>query len=70
VEGGCGIDVPIEPTIKPITELPDDPEVDSIASLIGEDADVPAYQDYYEDARLDEIMNDWFGAQAQLDQAA
>lgn len=70
VEGGCDIDVPIEPALKPITELPDDPEVDSIASLIGEDADVPAYQDYYEDARLDEIMSDWFGAQAQLDQAA
>jgi hypothetical protein len=29
-----------------------------------------AYQDYYDDARLDEIMNDWFGTQAQLDQAA
>jgi hypothetical protein len=70
VERGCSIDVPIEPAKEPITELPADPTVDSIADIIGKDAVIPVYQDYYDDARLDEIMNDWFGAQAQLDQAA
>ena len=69
VEGGCVIDVPIETGTMPITELTDDAVAEYIASLIGEDAEIPAYQDYYDDARLDEIMNDWFGAQAQLDQA-
>ena len=70
VESGCGIDVPIETGSMPITELAGDPYVDLLADYIGEDAVIPAYQDYCDDARLDEIMNDWFGAQAQLDPAA
>ena len=70
VEGGCSIDVPIETGPMSITEFAGDPTADFIADFIGEDAVLPAYQDYFDDARLDEIMNDWFGAQAQLDEAA
>lgn len=70
VEGGCSIDVPIETGTMPIAELAGDPYVDYIASWIGEDAEMPAYRDYFDDARLDAIMNDWFGASAQSDEAA
>lgn len=70
VEGGCRIDVPIETGTMPVTEFAGDPVADAIAGLIGEDTDISVYQDYFDDARLDEIMDDWFGAQTQLDQAA
>ncbi len=69
LERGCSIDVPIETGTKPLTELnteaTDDPMVDMLLSLVTE---IPLYDDYYDDARLDAIMNDWFGVQ--LDQAA
>lgn len=69
LERGCSIDVPIETGTKPLTELnteaTDDPVVDMLLSLVTE---IPLYDDYYDDARLDAIMNDWFGVQ--LDQAA
>ena len=71
LERGCSIDVPIETGTKPLTELnteaSDDPMVDMLLSLVTE---IPLYDDFYDDARLDAIMNDWFGTQAQLDQAA
>ncbi len=70
VESGCSIDVPIETGTMPIAELAGDPTADYIITFIGEDAIIPAYQDYFDDARLDEIMKDWFGTQAQRDQAA
>lgn len=70
VESGCRIDVPIDTPTKPITEFPEDPIVDTIAYLAGKDTVVPVYQDYYDDSLLDEIMNDWFGTEGQLDEAA
>ncbi len=69
-EDGCSIDVPIETGTMPITELADDPYVGFIASWIGEDAEIPAYRDCFDDARLDAIVNDWFWAAAQADEAA
>ena len=71
LERGCSIDVPIKTGTKPLAELipeaADASMVDILLSLVKE---VPLYDDYYDDARLDTIMNDWFAAQAQLAPAA
>ena len=67
LERGCSIDVPIETGIKLITEPTGDPILDYLASRSDE---LPTYQDYFDDARLDAIMSDWFELQAQPDQAA
>ncbi len=70
VEGGCSIDVPIEPAEIPLSVLPEDPEIQLIANWLGENVIVNDYRDFYDDARLDSIMKERFGTQALPDQAA
>ncbi|MCR5402930.1 MAG: hypothetical protein K6E91_03815 [Butyrivibrio sp.] len=69
LENGCTVDVPIETTTMPVSELTDDPYANAVANYIGRDAEVPKYQDYFDDKSLDDIMNEWFSTQAQEDKA-
>ena len=62
VEGGCSIDLPIEPESNPL--------VDSLAGVVGIDNGIPAYMNYYDDEKLDEMMNSWFEDAEQSDLAA
>ena len=62
VEGGCSIDLPIEPVSNSL--------VNSIVGAIGIDDGLPTYLNYFDDKNLDEMMNSWFGEAAQMDQAA
>lgn len=62
VEAGCNVDVPIEtPSIIDgrIMEM-----------LIGLDEDLADHKNYYDDALLDQIMNDWYANQAEVKLAA
>ncbi|WP_026510202.1 S41 family peptidase [Butyrivibrio sp. LC3010] len=68
VEGGCSIDVPIKTGTMQITELAGDPYADMISALFGKELIIPAYQEYFEDKDLDEIMNEWFSEE--LDKAS
>ena len=62
VEGGCSIDLPIEPVSNSL--------VNSIVGAIGIDDGLPTYLNYFDDKNLDEMMNSWFGEAAQMGQAA
>ena len=62
VEGGCSIDLPVEPVTNPL--------IDSLVAAVGVDDGLPAYVHYYDDEKLDEMMNNWFGDAAQSDLAA
>ena len=57
VEGGCNIDLPIEP--------PSNDTVDALIALLGVDEGFPSFENYYDEAMLDEMMNDWFEAEAE-----
>lgn len=58
VEGGCEVDLPIEPIPSPT--------VDILFANLGFDIDdgLPSFEAYFDDAMLDAMMNDWFQAQA------
>ena len=58
VEGGCKIDIPIEAKTNRW--------LDAAAAFAGIDDGVPLYQNYFDDAMLDTLMNAWFrvGSQA------
>ena len=60
IEGGCRIDLPIEPVPSEMFDL--------LVAMFGSDIDegLPSFADYYDDAKLDEMMNDWFGAAQDL----
>ena len=60
VEGGCGIDIAIQPKSNSI--------LDAVVSFAGIDDGLPAYMNYFDDANLDQMMRIWFrqGAQAGL----
>lgn len=60
VEGGCGIDIAIQPKSNSI--------LDAVVSFAGIDDGLPAYMNYFDDANLDQLMRIWFrqGAQAAL----
>ena len=58
VEGGCKIDLPIEPVSNEVVDL--------IAGMAGIDEGIPSFLGYYDDAMLDEMMNSWFSGQADL----
>jgi hypothetical protein len=62
VERGCEIDLPIE--VKSNSWL------DSLASFAGIDDGLPSYTDYFDDARLDQLMSLWFRSETQLEAAA
>ena len=60
MEGGCGIDIAIQPKSNSI--------LDAVVSFAGIDDGLPAYMNYFDDANLDQLMRIWFrqGAQAAL----
>ncbi|MBP3878155.1 MAG: hypothetical protein J6E44_09385, partial [Lachnospiraceae bacterium] len=62
VERGCSIDLPME--------AGGSDAIDALAALIGVDTGVPVFTDYYDDARLDGMMNEYFEEQEDLNQAA
>ena len=62
VEGGCPIDLPIE--------LQSDPYVDSIITILGIDQNLPTFEELYDDTVLDQMMNEWFASESDLDIAA
>ena len=62
VEGGCTVDIPIEPQSSSI--------IDSLASLVGIDNGIPAFFPYYDDKLLDGLISDYFQTEAGMDLAA
>ena len=52
VEGGCIIDLPIEPVSNDIVDL--------MISLMGVDEGLPSFESYFDEAMLDEMMNGYF----------
>ncbi len=69
VEGGCSIDLPIQPKASPL--------IDRLVSIIGVEEGAPSFAGYYDDELLDSMMNEWaeFGAEEtgdsdELDEAA
>ena len=62
VEGGCKVDMPIEAQSLPF--------VDMIAASFGIDDGIPGFMNYYDEEMLDEMMNDWFAGEGQLEDAA
>ena len=61
VEGGCKTDIPIEPKSNKW--------LDAVVSFAGIDDGVPTYQNYFDDAALDQMMNDWFRSESQQNAA-
>ena len=57
VEGGCIIDLPIEPLSSDAA--------DSLMALLGVEGGFPSFENYFDEAMLDEMMNDWFAAEAE-----
>ena len=62
VEGGCSVDLPID------TKSPG--LLDKLASTVGIDTVKPVYSDFYDEERLDGMMNEWFGSQMEMAPAA
>ncbi len=56
-EDGCIIDLPIEPMSSDAA--------DSMMSLLGLDDEFPVYDNYFDEAMLDEMMNDYFAEKAE-----
>ncbi len=57
VEGGCIIDLPIEPQTSDTA--------DSLMSLLGIDEGFPSFENYFDEVMLDDKMNDCFEAEAE-----
>ena len=63
VEGGCPVDLPIEPESIPI--------LDYLFTMKAElDEGIPFYTQYFNDGYLDSLMNNWFGTEQELAPAA
>lgn len=62
VEGGCAVDMPIEPKENSIGNL--------LSNLAGMDADLPSFSAYFDEAALDEMMNSWFAGEEEMENAA
>lgn len=62
VEGGCSIDLPIETKSNSL--------LDSVVSIVGVDEGAPSFISYFNEARLDRMMNEWFESEAETDLAA
>ena len=62
VEGGCTVDLPI-PAESNVA-------LDGLAGLLNIYGGVPSYKAYFNAAKLDEMMNDWFAEQAEVKPAA
>ena len=57
VEGGCSVDLPIKPKSNKT--------VDSLVGLLGAGEGLPYYEDYFDDALLSDLMNDYFQADSE-----
>ena len=57
VEDGCAVDLPIEPVSSDTA--------DSLISLLGVDEGLPSFEGYFDEAMLDEMMNDYFQSEAE-----
>ena len=62
VEGGCTVDLPIEPVSNGI--------LDALVSIVGVTEGVPNFTGYFDEAMLDQMMNDYFQAGQELADAA
>ena len=62
VEGGCKVDIPIEPEINPV--------YDYLIMLGRMRGNLPDYTNYFDEKKLDELMNNWFEVEEALDDAA
>jgi hypothetical protein len=62
VEGGCPIDLPIEAKRNKVA--------DSILSVFGVDDGLPYYKQYFDDAYLSELMNEYFQTEEEALNAA
>lgn len=62
VEGGCTVDLPI-PAESNVA-------LDGVAGMLNIYGGVPSYKAYFDAAKLDEMMNDWFAEQAEVKPAA
>ena len=63
VERGCEIDIPIEAKSNSWIDK-------AAAAFAGIDDGVPVYMNYFDDARLDQLMNLWFRSETQPEAAA
>ena len=63
VEGGCVIDLPIEPVTK--NEI-----LDSFLGLVGVDEGLPDFENYFDADYLSELMNGYYGQEETEDLAA
>ncbi len=61
LEGGCAVDIPIEPDVMSLPE---------VADALGIEDTFPDYEAYFDDAYLDELMTFWYGSEAELPAAA
>ena len=61
VEGGCRIDLPISPKANGI--------IDVLAKIAGIDEGLPSFDNFFDDALLSGMMNEYFGEE-ELQQAA
>lgn len=62
LEDGCIVDMPIE--------TPSNFAFDALVSLAGVSEGAPSFEAFFDDARLDEMMNEWFQDQAETQLAA
>ena len=62
VEGGCTVDLPITPAPNSI--------LDALISMVGVTEGLPNYTSYFDEAALDQMMNDYFQAGQELENAA
>ena len=62
VEGGCSVDLPIEPASNPM--------LDVLAGAFTVEGGLPDFTAFFDDATLDQMMNDWFADPAQASAAA
>ncbi|MCR4655453.1 MAG: hypothetical protein K5770_04390 [Lachnospiraceae bacterium] len=62
VEGGCSVDLP--------TTVVSSEDADNLLFLLGVNENLPFYSDLYDDEKLDEMMNEWFAADEESDEAA
>ena len=58
VEEGCPVDLPIEPGSGDSNEM-----AESLMTLLGMDEGVPSLENYFDEAMLDKMMNDYFEAE-------
>ena len=58
VEGGCETDIPIRTEGGSF--------IDTVVTLLGLSEGAPSFKEYFDEARLDGLMNGWFRAEAEL----